>query len=206
MADLQKYINLLKEKLEKLYHKYKTRLRENNGNEHKHLPDSKKSIIIGISTTIGTALGSVVPGVGNVVGAAIGTVLGGTIVGITKVHYARINKKIDNADNVTDVLDQKDTHSIFEEAAKKVIENREAQIMNLKDTRVNAKIVTKYLAVNMMAALKKYSDNCHTQIDIEDTMVNGVEKKLSKKVPSVYLLTEDNKPMTLASLAKPSLR
>ncbi len=153
----------------------------------------------GMGAMVGTAVGTVAPGLGNAIGAAAGTLTGVAVAGVAEVQNYRKNKKIDNAGKVDDLLDEND-RDVLRKAANRVIDEREAVIKNLENNSQNKKRVASYLAANMMAAVKH--DGGHTTSSIEDVIAAGLRNPRSNKERSRTLKNTDGTSIKLSTIAR----
>lgn len=190
--------DILLSELNKLLEEYKNRLKEGLG--HKQLSSHAIASMIGSGVATGTAIGTVIPGVGNAVGAAAGAALAAGVVAIIKLQNDRNNKKKDNTSKIKAYLleDEHSDQKTLKDAASQVIHERSKLLKKL--SYGDRESVAKYLAANMMSALKHHDHkNGESPVGV---MVAGVRDIRSKKVPSRQILANDGVKITLEEIAK----
>jgi hypothetical protein len=189
------------------------KLRGEYDNRESHLQRHDLSIesagkIIAVATAVGSAAGTPIPLVGNVIGAGVGAGSGVIIAMGLGVHYKRVNKKLSNAEDVLKFLgDKHEAKKILANAAKQIIEEREHCLFHeLEDAEKHKEIITKYLAVNMVKAIKDYvtqHGNIQDTLTMEDKVnliLEGVKRAQSHKISSRELQAVP--PISLRSIAQ----
>lgn len=182
------FVTALAYELNNIYqeHYYKRHTRHEN-QKHKELtPEIAFGVITGC-TTGGAVIGTAVPGIGNAIGAAAGLGIGITTVASMAIDNNRQNKKLDNANNVVEVLNKiskgnnENINKLFNLAAKEIIQNRKNILKGF--SKRDAHPIAEHLAKHAMAALKQYQSetvNPNAE-DLKKAMVEKVAECKSKK-------------------------
>lgn len=205
--DTQAVLTALVAALKRLLTKYKDRYDKNNGTAHKQLTLQQVLALVGPSTAVGAAVGTVVPGLGNAVGAVAGLGGGALVAGAMELNNMRNNRKLDHTATVLQALGGRNNvneqNSVLDEAAQVVVAQRADLLTHLRDTPQNTESVAAYLAANMMAALKHRPNDGRSRADV---MAEGLAETLSKKVASRNLDTLDGAKVSLKEVAHNRLR
>lgn len=160
---------------------------DNNGGtrEHRHLSDSHKHVISTVAKVVGGALFFVPvvgPGIGNLVKDA------GPFVAeeLAKLHYDRLNKKIDNAGKVVDYVGN-NYAVFFRKVAEQVVKENQEFTSTLPDTVKKQQRLAKYLAVNVFASVKHNASHSNNSLGTKvSETISDFKNARSQKVFASY--------------------
>lgn len=206
MANLENCKQALTEELNKIFNMYQARIDQNREHKHQHITtDEVKNLVTG-GIAVGGAVGGAFGGAGAPAGAAAGAAAGGIAAGLKELYHYRQNYKIDHAFQVKNFLEflnrkmpVEELKYFLEDIASRVINERAELISPVKDTDTNIHLIARYLAVNIMAAIKHYGSSESQDGNLLETIRKGLPEQRSRKAWSRTLKDENDQSITTLS-------